>query len=149
MGLTGVRPLKPARGRTGDHNTQEKTVSQLHNNRFSKFARTVLAGTAMTLTTLLSGSLTAQATPPTISCIGGLSTGTTCICRQPTEKIQTGPNSYRCVMGDLTTVAPVGPFGLRAQGHPHFVGGQGSMHQPFARPINQQPSLPAGRPMFR
>jgi hypothetical protein len=87
-------------------------------------------------------------TPPAISCIGGLSTGTACICRQPTVKVQTGPNSYRCVMDGMTTGNGHGhgaPFGNRLDNRPPFLVGpppaQGG--QPFGRPMfNRQSSLP-------
>lgn len=96
--------------------------------------------------------LTGQATqtPPTISCIGGISTGTTCICREPTEKVQTGPNAYRCVMGDMTSVRPIGPFGLRKPNPPGImVGPPGHPYaRPLVRPFDRQSSLPPVRPMM-
>lgn len=109
----------------------------------------VLASAALSLTLLAAAP--AHARPPTISCIGGISTGTACICNQPSEKIQTGPNTYRCVMGDLTTVSPVGPFGLRAQAQPGIVVGSGRFGGGFGRPMHQfghPSSLPQGRPMM-
>jgi hypothetical protein len=86
----------------------------------------------------------ANTTPPAISCIGGISTGTTCFCRPPTVKVQTGPNSFRCVMDGMTTgVGPVGPFG-RVDNRPHFLVGPPA-GQPIARPLfNRQSALPTG-----
>jgi hypothetical protein len=86
----------------------------------------------------------ANASPPTISCIGGVSTGTTCFCRPPTAKVQTGPNSFRCVMDGMTTgVRPAGPLG-RVENRPNFMVGPPA-GQPFARPLfNRQSALPRG-----
>jgi hypothetical protein len=123
-------------------------VERTYETLLRKLPLATLAATAMSLTFFAAAP--AHAAPPTISCIGGQSTGTACICRQPSVQVQTGPSSYRCVMGDLTTVAPVGPFGLRAQVQPQVnVGpfGPGFGH-PHMHPMGRQSSLPVGRPMM-
>jgi len=88
----------------------------------------------------------ASATPPAISCIGGISTGTTCFCRPPMAKVQTGPNSFRCVVDGMTTgQGHGGPFVNRFDNRPRFLVGPSPAQggQPFARPLfNRQSSLP-------
>jgi hypothetical protein len=92
----------------------------------------------------------ASKTPPTISCIGGLSTGTACICKAPTVKVQTGPNAYRCVMDGMATRRPATPFARPVKSRPQFLVGPPRVHgaQPFARPVNRESSLPQ-RPFIR
>jgi hypothetical protein len=122
----------------------------IHDRLLRTLPIAALAGTAMSLTLLAAAP--AHATPPTISCIGGISTGTACICRQPTVQVQTGPSSFRCVMGDLTSVPPAGPFGLRDRVHAHpqiMVGPAGhGFGRPTLQPMGRQSSLPVGRPMM-
>ena len=87
----------------------------------------------------------ANATPPSISCIGGLSTGTSCFCRPPTVKVQTGPNAYRCVMSGMTTgEGHTAPFVNRFDNRPRFQVGPAPAQggAPFARPFHHQSSLP-------
>lgn len=95
--------------------------------------------------------LTAQTgnTPPTISCIGGVSTGTACFCGPRTVKVQTGPNAFRCVMGDYTTVQPQGPFMGGGAGRPGFFVRPAPQQGPgFMRPPHRESSMPQ-RPFVR
>jgi hypothetical protein len=92
----------------------------------------------------------ASKTPPAISCIGGLSTGTACFCKAPTVRVQTGPNAYRCVMDGMTTGRPTAPFARPAESRPQLLLGPARVPgaQPFARPVNRESSLPQ-RPFIR
>lgn len=94
----------------------------------------------------------ANRTPPAVSCIGGVSTGTACFCRPPTVKVQTGANSYRCVMDGMTSgQGHGGPFINRFDNRPGIMAGSAGVpgHQPFVRPVDRHSSPPPRMMMIR
>jgi hypothetical protein len=93
----------------------------------------------------------ANTAPPSISCIGGVSTGTACFCRPPTVKVQTGPNAFRCVMDGMTTGnGHPAPFVNRFDNRPRIMIGPGPVHsgQPHGRPMFDRQSALPPRGMF-